>query len=190
MGCEFYTAPAQELLGVQRGVGTHLALFQPAAVKHFFINLFVCEIFYTLVLCFTKFSILLFYWRIFKTNIRIPVIILATIVTGWGISVVSNGSSSLNHGDIDRKHIDYNHHLPMQSGSGFLGPYDSRELQSRCLRLLHRQCGSQHCHRLGLAHPTHPLHLAPAAKSRPKDCSLRRLFAGWLVRPPPLKPSF
>lgn len=71
-------------------MGTHIARYGPEGVKHFFIGLFVCEIFYTLTLCFTKFSILFFYWRIFgKTNIQIPAAVLGSIVTGWGIAVVS-----------------------------------------------------------------------------------------------------
>jgi hypothetical protein len=58
-------------------------------VRNFFLNLFVIEILYTLSICLTKFSILLFYWRIFgSTTIRIPIYTTAALVTGWGIGVV------------------------------------------------------------------------------------------------------
>ena len=78
-------------LGVHRGVGRHIELYGPEGVKHFYLSLFVCEILYTLTLCLTKFSILLFFLRIFgKTNIRIPIYILASIVTGWAIAVVTH----------------------------------------------------------------------------------------------------
>ncbi|EEQ28754.1 conserved hypothetical protein [Microsporum canis CBS 113480] len=57
--------------------------------EDFFLNLFVIEILYTLSVCFTKYSILLFYWRIFNaTSIRIPIYIITSIVTGWGIGVI------------------------------------------------------------------------------------------------------
>lgn len=74
---------------VRRGVGRHIELYGLEGVKHFYLSLFVCEILYTLTLCLTKFSILLFLIRIFgKTSIRIPIMILASIVTGWAIAVV------------------------------------------------------------------------------------------------------
>ncbi|KAJ5371873.1 hypothetical protein N7517_003879 [Penicillium concentricum] len=74
---------------IQRGVGTHIYPLGLTGVSHFYMNLFVCEILYTLSLCFTKYSILLFFWRIFnRTNIRIPIYIIATVVTGWGLGVI------------------------------------------------------------------------------------------------------
>lgn len=77
--------------GVHRGVGRHVEVYGLEGVKHFYLSLFVCEILYTLTLCLTKFSIMLFFLRIFgKTSIRIPIYILAMIVTGWAVSVVSS----------------------------------------------------------------------------------------------------
>lgn len=82
--------------GVHRGVGRHIELYGTEGVKHFYISLFVCEIFYTLTLCLTKYSVLLFFLRIFtKANIRIPVSILAFVVTGWAIAVVCFKVSTL-----------------------------------------------------------------------------------------------
>ena len=75
--------------GVHRGVGRHIEVYGPEGVEHFYLSLFVCEILYTLTLCLTKYSILLFFLRLFtKTNIRIPIYILGSIVTGWAIAVV------------------------------------------------------------------------------------------------------
>ncbi|KAJ5911450.1 uncharacterized protein N7473_000753 [Penicillium subrubescens] len=77
------------MIWVQRGVGTHIYRWGLPGVSHFYINLFVCEILYTLSLCFTKYSILLFFWRIFgSTNIRIPIYILAFLITAWGLGVI------------------------------------------------------------------------------------------------------
>jgi len=77
------------IIWVNRGVGTHIYRYGETGFRHFFINLFVCEILYTLSICTTKYSILLFYWRIFeRTSIRIPIYILTALVTGWGLGVV------------------------------------------------------------------------------------------------------
>ncbi|KAJ5971296.1 uncharacterized protein N7479_001214 [Penicillium vulpinum] len=77
------------ILWVNRGVGTHIYPLGLTGVSHFYINLFVCEILYTLSLCFTKYSILLFFWRIFNlTNIRIPIYIIASLITGWGLGII------------------------------------------------------------------------------------------------------
>ncbi|KAL2864488.1 putative integral membrane protein [Aspergillus lucknowensis] len=77
------------IIWVYRGVGTHIYQYGMPGMTHFFLNLFVCEILYTFSICFTKYSILLFYWRIFKkTSIRIPIYILTFLVTGWGLGVL------------------------------------------------------------------------------------------------------
>ncbi|KAJ5817158.1 hypothetical protein N7447_009391 [Penicillium robsamsonii] len=77
------------IIWIHRGVGTHIYPLGRTGVSHFYINLFVCEILYTLSLCFTKYSILLLFWRIFnRTNIRIPIYIIASVVTGWGLGVL------------------------------------------------------------------------------------------------------
>ena len=105
--------------GVHRGVGRHIEVYGLEGVKHFYLSLFVCEILYTLTLCLTKFSIMLFFLRIFgRTNIRIPIYILAMIVTGWAVSVVSSevdqrsSKQSLSFVQLGR----YNH-FSMQSRS-------------------------------------------------------------------------
>lgn len=77
------------IIWVQRGVGTHIYKWGITGVSHFYINLFVCEILYTLALCVNKYSMLLFFWRIFKsTTISIPIYVLAGIITAWGLGVV------------------------------------------------------------------------------------------------------
>ncbi|KAJ5210071.1 hypothetical protein N7491_009883 [Penicillium cf. griseofulvum] len=77
------------IIWVHRGVGRHIYPLGQTGVSHFYLNLFVCEILYTLALCCTKYSILLFFWRIFnRTNIRIPICIIASLVTGWGLGVI------------------------------------------------------------------------------------------------------
>lgn len=52
---------------------------------------FACELTYTGVIVFVKFSILALYWRIFKmSNIKVPIGIMASLVFMWGITVVSD----------------------------------------------------------------------------------------------------
>lgn len=103
--------------GVHRGLGRHAELYGLEGVKHFYLGLFVCEILYTLTLCLTKFSILLFFVRIFaKTNIRIPVLVLATIVTGWAIAVVcSNTFLRSSKSLLSVARLGFYNDFPMQS---------------------------------------------------------------------------
>lgn len=77
-------------VGIPRALGRHIQTFGPNATKKAYIGLFSCELTYTGIIVFVKFSILALYWRIFnKTNIKIPISILATGVSMWGIAVVS-----------------------------------------------------------------------------------------------------
>lgn len=54
------------------------------------IGLFVSEIVYTLTLCLVKYSTLCLYWRVFGTSKRnrIPIWILAGLVTAWGVAIL------------------------------------------------------------------------------------------------------
>ena len=71
-------------------MGRHVKLIGPETMKSFNICLFVSELLFPFIVGFTKFSILFFYYRIFgtTTRIRIPLAILALIVTGWAIAIV------------------------------------------------------------------------------------------------------
>lgn len=74
---------------VNHGVGQHIYLYGIQGLHHFLLNLFIVEILYTLSICFTKYSILMFYWRIFgMSNIRYPIYLIAFVVTGWGLGVI------------------------------------------------------------------------------------------------------
>ncbi|XRM45278.1 hypothetical protein ABZX51_008378 [Aspergillus tubingensis] len=74
---------------VNHGVGQHIYLYGLPGLHHFLLNLFIVEILYTLSICFTKYSILMFYWRIFgMSNIRYPIYLIAFVVTGWGLGVI------------------------------------------------------------------------------------------------------
>ncbi|KAI1370590.1 hypothetical protein F4677DRAFT_465074 [Hypoxylon crocopeplum] len=73
---------------VPRGLGRHVQTFDPNVNELFSIGLFTAELTYTGVIVFVKFSILTLYWRIFnKTNIKLPISILAVTVLMWGIAV-------------------------------------------------------------------------------------------------------
>ncbi|EGD98237.1 integral membrane protein [Trichophyton tonsurans CBS 112818] len=77
------------IIWIPRGLGKHIYPYGLKGFGDFFLNLFVIEILYTLSICFTKYSILLFYWRIFNaTSIRIPIYLITGLVTGWGIGVI------------------------------------------------------------------------------------------------------
>lgn len=62
----------------------------PVVVTVFLKSLFIAEMCYTGTIVFVKFSILAFYWRLFKMNgmVRRSIIVLAVIVSMWGIAVV------------------------------------------------------------------------------------------------------
>lgn len=78
------------ITGLPRAIGKHIQAFGPNVVEDMFIGLFSSELTYTGVIVFVKFSILALYWRIFsKTNIKLPISILATFVFMWGTAVVS-----------------------------------------------------------------------------------------------------
>ncbi|PVH94791.1 hypothetical protein DM02DRAFT_538717 [Periconia macrospinosa] len=61
----------------------------PVVVTVFLKSLFIAEVCYTGTIVFAKFSILAFYWRLFKMNtlVRHSIVVLATIVSMWGIAV-------------------------------------------------------------------------------------------------------
>lgn len=73
------------------GLGKHVYASDNIEVSLlvFFKGLLIQEICYTSVLVSAKFSVLLFYWRIFSvSSIRLPIIILASIVGSWGIAII------------------------------------------------------------------------------------------------------
>ncbi|KAJ5287687.1 hypothetical protein N7478_003373 [Penicillium angulare] len=79
---------ASLLWWIPRALGRHIQTFGPNATEDAYIGLFACELTYTGVIVLVKFSIMALYWRIFnKTNIKVPISILATLVCMWGIAV-------------------------------------------------------------------------------------------------------
>ncbi|KAL9614954.1 MAG: hypothetical protein Q9167_000596 [Letrouitia subvulpina] len=76
------------IVWIKQGYGLHLWVLGQTYALNFFKNLFAGEILYTLVICLVKYSILAFYSRLFTKAIRIPVFILGSIVTAWGIAVI------------------------------------------------------------------------------------------------------
>ncbi|KAK9769640.1 putative Integral membrane protein [Seiridium cardinale] len=73
---------------IPRGLGRHVQTFGPNVKVDLAIALFTCELTYTGVIVFVKFSILALYWRIFnKTSIKLPIVIVASAVFMWGLAV-------------------------------------------------------------------------------------------------------
>ena len=78
-------------LVVGHGLGRHVWCGPPDAALAWSKGLFISEISYTCIICSVKFSLLAFYWRLFKqSTIRVPIYILAAIVSAWGIAVVKS----------------------------------------------------------------------------------------------------
>ncbi|KAI6462594.1 hypothetical protein MCOR16_010269 [Pyricularia oryzae] len=75
---------------VPHGTGKHIWAGPPEAAMVWAIGLFVSEIVYTLTLCLVKYSTLCLYWRVFGTSKRnrIPIWILAGLVTAWGVAIL------------------------------------------------------------------------------------------------------
>ena len=72
------------------GMGRHVDLANTAALTHFLKTYIPAGCFYATSVSFSKLSILVFYWRIFKTikQIHLPIYILGGIVIAWNIAVV------------------------------------------------------------------------------------------------------
>ena len=73
------------------GFGQHIEVAGPnpnLAASHWFKIFYVFEAFYTTAMAITKYSIMLFYWRIFKTpHFKIALITVAVIVAAWLIAI-------------------------------------------------------------------------------------------------------
>ena len=85
--------PELSLSVIDHGLGRHVWTAPPDAAVAWAKALFVAEISYTCIICSVKFSLLAFYWRIFKqSKIRIPIYVLGAVVSAWGIAAVSHRS--------------------------------------------------------------------------------------------------
>lgn len=85
---------------MDHGFGKHIYIqpqerFLPTLMA-FLKALFIAEVCYTGTIVFVKFSILAFYWRLFRLDnrVRYSVIALSVVVTMWGIAVVCYNCSS------------------------------------------------------------------------------------------------
>ena len=74
---------------MDHGLGRHIWVAPPDAALVWAKGLFISEVCYTVIICSNRFSVLAFYWRIFKpSKIRIPIYLLVASVSAWGIAVV------------------------------------------------------------------------------------------------------
>ncbi|KAL7940569.1 hypothetical protein V8C42DRAFT_362193 [Trichoderma barbatum] len=75
---------------VNIGLGKHVWILPPDALRSLVIGLFAGEITYTLTIVFVKLSLLAFYCRIFSVHnsVKIPARILIISVITWGIAVL------------------------------------------------------------------------------------------------------
>lgn len=129
-----------------------------------------------------KWSTLLFYWRIFsaRVSIRMPIFILAGMVSAWAIAVVSFPHwpptyHFLSHQQIYRSAA-FGHLFPMHTRPCFLAAI--RSIQSTPSRSVYMRCrfttflpgklDSQHHYRRFHCAAPPPLRLATATPSRTK----------------------
>ena len=79
------------LAWVYAGLGRHYQVLGPDYLTNFLKYLFIGEIIYTCQICAVKYSVLAFYYRIFKhSTIRLPIYILTAVITMWGVAIVSH----------------------------------------------------------------------------------------------------
>ncbi len=121
---------------IDHGLGRHVWTGPPDAALAWAKGLFVSEVSYTCIICSVKFSLLAFYWRIFKqSKIRIPIYVLSAIVSAWGIAVVS--PHSLRH--VRTLHfnlsLDSYHNLPVSACERILDTIRADAACTRQLRL-------------------------------------------------------
>ncbi|EPE31737.1 integral membrane protein [Glarea lozoyensis ATCC 20868] len=78
------------ILLMNYGLGRHVDLTNSAAITNFLKTYLPAACFYATSISFSKLSILVFYWRIFRPikQIHLPIYILGSIVVAWNIAIV------------------------------------------------------------------------------------------------------
>ena len=76
--------------GLHQGFGQHFEVLGMDFASTFGKNFWTGELLYCLTIGLVKFSILAFYWRLFKVSIRIPVYVLRAVTICWEIGVVGD----------------------------------------------------------------------------------------------------
>jgi hypothetical protein len=75
---------------IENGFGKHAEVAGTPGVLIFYKCLYIFEIVYPLPIAATKFSILLYYKRLFRVqSIKLPIYILGSLIACWVIYVVS-----------------------------------------------------------------------------------------------------
>ncbi|KAI9725589.1 MAG: hypothetical protein M1828_003077 [Chrysothrix sp. TS-e1954] len=78
---------------VDHGFGKHFECASPDGIPFFLKTLFVWEYLYTILLATVKYSIILFYWRVFHVpSFRKYLWVLVFLVTGWAVGVIITSS--------------------------------------------------------------------------------------------------
>ena len=161
---------------VNHGLGRHVWVGPPDANEAWAKGLFISEVSYTCVICSVKFSLLAFYWRLFKqSKIRIPIYVLGAVVTCWGIAVVSLGSLYHERTPPFDASLDSYHNLPVSArerildavcaDAAYTGKLHVRRQRQRVLRW---KFNPEYHHRCGTSHPAYAIHMATASPQSPK----------------------
>ncbi|KAI1422517.1 hypothetical protein F5Y12DRAFT_799495 [Xylaria sp. FL1777] len=75
---------------IPHGLGRHIWVGPPDAMRAASLALFIAEITYTVTMTVIKYSTLVFYWHVFsmKKSIRVPIMILSGLISLWGIAII------------------------------------------------------------------------------------------------------
>ena len=161
---------------IDHGLGRHTWSGPPDAAAAWAKGLFVSEVSYTCIICSVKFSLLAFYWRIFKqSKIRVPIYVLVAVVSAWGIAVVSPKIATCANYVLTLTYLDSDHNLPMSACKRILDTICADTGRTKQLHMwrqrqpvLRRKLHPEHHYRCGTSHSAYATHMATASPSGPK----------------------
>jgi hypothetical protein len=180
---------------VENGFGKHAEVAGVPAVLTFYKCLYIFEIVYPFPIAMTKFSILLYYKRLFRVqSIRIPIFVVAGLIGCWLIYVVSVSGVSWRWyrgreiGWLTRG-VGSSGDLHMHSDPQGLGPDGRGRHMHRYPQILHWDCGPEYRYRFRAAGYAPPVHLGLARETPAEDRCDVRLRARRIVSHPSQGPS-
>ena len=161
---------------IDHGFGRHIWSGPPDAAAAWAKSRFIAEVSYTCIICSVKFSLLAFYWRMFKqSKICVLIYVLVAVVSAWGIAVVS--PESLRH--VCTLHfdpsLDSSHNLLMSASERILDTICANTARIGQLHMLRQRqpvlrwkLHPEHHYRCGTSHSAYAIHMATASPSSPK----------------------
>ena len=162
------------------GLGRHVESVVPT-FSQFMKTYLAGDVIYTATLAFSKYSILALYWRIFgqASKVRLPIYILAALVSGWFLEVISLPLAS--YGTALTKSIGSCVNLRMPSRQLCMGCdcTGGKVHQSICILCCHPN--HQFCYRHCGNYSSSPIRGASTATAVIQNSSMRDFSSRWLV---------